>query len=202
MSTSSTALGSRGRPAVLADAFPGGLARDLGLIAGFAVLVGLTAQVSIRLPFTPVPITGQTFGVLLGGMALGWRRGAAGMLLYTLAGLAGLPWFAQGHGGLAVLSVPSFGYILGFIAAALAIGRLAELGFDRKPILTLVAMVAGNIVIYAFGVGWLMASLHLGLGQGIALGLAPFLLGDAIKALIAAGLLPGAWRLVGARRAG
>ena len=197
MSASSSAL--RAGPKVLADAFSGSRAGDLTLVVGFACFVGLTAQVAIPLPFTPVPITGQTFGVLLGGMALGWRRAAAGMVLYTIVGLAGFPWFAQAHGGLALLGAPSFGYILGFIAAAIAVGRLAEARFDRNPLLTLAAMVAGNCVIYLFGVGWLAVTLRVGLRDAVALGLVPFLLGDAIKALLAAGLMPGAWRLAGRR---
>lgn len=193
MSASSPALSAE--PKVLADAISGSRLGDLVLVAGFACFVGLTAQVAIVLPFTPVPITGQTFGVLLGGMALGWRRAALGMVLYTVVGLAGFPWFAQAHGGVAQLGAPSFGYILGFIAAAIVVGRLAEARFDRNPALTLAAMVLGNCVIYLFGVGWLAVTLRVGLREALALGLFPFLIGDAIKALLAAGLMPGAWRL-------
>ena len=96
-------------PGVLADLLPGTWVRDAGLITGYAVLVGLSAQVVIRLSFTPVPITGQTFGVLLGAMVLGWRRGLIGMVVYALAGLAGLPWFAGGAGGATAVLLPSFG---------------------------------------------------------------------------------------------
>src|SRR3979411_2002616 len=117
---------------VLADTLPAFAVRDVLLVVGFAALVGLLAQIVIPLPFTPVPITGQTFGVLLGGMAIGWRRGILGMLLYTALGLAGLPGVAGGHGGLEIAGAPSFGYILGFVAAALTVGRLAERGFDRN----------------------------------------------------------------------
>jgi biotin transport system substrate-specific component len=188
------------RPQVLADSLPGARLRDAVLVVAYAVLVGLTAQIVIPLPFTPVPITGQTFGVLLGGMAIGWRRGILGMLLYTALGLAGLPWFAGGHGGLEIAGAPSFGYILGFVAAALTVGRLAEWGFDRNSASALAAMVIGNLVIYAFGVAWLVTDLHLSVAKGLALGVFPFLLGDAIKALIAACVLPGAWLLVGRAR--
>jgi biotin transport system substrate-specific component len=185
------------RRGVLADRVPAFAARDVALIAGYAVLVGLLAQLVIPLPFTPVPITGQTFGVLLGGMALGWRRALLGMLLYLVVGLAGLPWFAGGAGGFHVLGAPTFGYLVGFVVAAAIVGWLAESGADRKPLFTLGAMAAGTAVIYFFGVTWLMSSLHVGLRTALALGLTPFLLGDAIKALLAAGLLPGAWKLAG-----
>ena len=182
---------------VLADLVPAFAVRDAVLVVAYAVLVGLVAQIVIPLPFTPVPITGQTFGVLLGGMALGWRRALMGMALYLAVGLAGMPWFAGGAGGFNILHAPSFGYIVGFVVAAGIVGRLAELGADRNPLMTLGSMVAGNVVIYFFGVTWLMSTLQLSPGTAIALGLAPFLLGDAIKALLAAGLLPGAWKLLG-----
>jgi biotin transport system substrate-specific component len=173
--------------------------RDVALVVAYAGLVGLTAQVTIRLPFTPVPITGQTFGVLVGAMTLGWRRGLAGMLLYLVVGIAGFPWFAGGSGGLAVLSAASFGYLLAFPLAAALVGRLAELRLDRTPWGTVAAMAAGNLVIYAGGLTWLVVALHLDPIRAILLGAVPFLLGDAIKILLAAGLLPGAWALSGRR---
>ena len=182
---------------MLADLVPAFAVRDVILVVGYAILVGLLAQLVIPLPFTPVPITGQTFGVLLGGMALGSRRALAGMVLYVIAGLVGVPWFAGGEHGFAIISLPSFGYLIGFVVAAAALGRLAEAGFDRKPQLTLLAMVAGTAIIYFFGVTWLWNTLHVNFSTAIAYGLTPFLLGDAIKALLAAGLLPGAWKLVG-----
>jgi biotin transport system substrate-specific component len=188
---------SADRPQVLADTLPASAVRDILLVVAYAGLVGLLAQVVILLPFTPVPITGQTFGVLLGGMALGWRRAAAGMALYVALGLVGLPWFASGAGGFAILRAPSFGYLIGFFVAALVLGRLAEMRFDRNPLLTLGAMIAGNVIIYLFGVSWLMAVIHVDLATGVALGLTPFLLGDAIKALLAAGLLPATWKVIG-----
>ena len=182
---------------MLADLVPSFAVRDVVLVIAYAALVGLLAQVVIRLPFTPVPITGQTFGVLLGGMALGSRRALAGMVLYVVAGLVGMPWFAGGEHGLAIFGAPSFGYLVGFIVAAAALGLLAQAGFDRKPLLTLAAMAAGTAIIYFFGVTWLWNSLHVSISTAIQLGLVPFLLGDVIKGLLAAGLLPGAWKLVG-----
>ncbi|HZU15656.1 MAG TPA: biotin transporter BioY [Candidatus Dormibacteraeota bacterium] len=171
------------------------LVRDLALVAAYATLVGVTAQVVIHLPFTPVPVTGQTFGVLVGAMTIGWRRALAGMLLYLAAGVAGLPWFAGGSGGLGVLAAASFGYLLAFPPAGALVGRLAELRLDRTPWGTVAAMAAGNLVIYAGGLAWLVAVLHLGPGRAVVLGVLPFLPGDAIKILLAAGLLPGAWAL-------
>jgi biotin transport system substrate-specific component len=184
------------RRRVLADLIPAFAVRDAILVVAYAALVGLLAQLVILLPFTPVPITGQTLGVLLGGMALGARRATAGMVLYVIAGLIGVPWFAGGAHGAAIFSSASFGYLVGFIVAGGFIGYLAEGGLDRKPQLTLVAMAAGTAIIYFFGLTWLMFSLHLDVITAIKLGLLPFLLADAIKALIAAGLLPGAWKLV------
>ena len=192
----SAALEGR-RQLVLGDLWAGSRSRDALMVLGFAALVGLFAQISIKLPFTPVPITGQTFAVLLGGMAVGTWRAVAGMLLYLIAGLAGIPWFASGAGGLAVATSPTFGYIVGFVVAALAMGKLAALGLDRRPQTLLAAMVAGNGLIYLCGAGWLALALHLGAGRAVALGVTPFLLGDAIKAALAMVLLPGTWRLLG-----
>lgn len=182
---------------VLTDLIPGSRVRDALVVVGFAGLVGLFAQLTIKLPFTPVPITGQTFAVLLGGMAVGPRRAARGMLLYLVAGLAGLPWFAAGTGGLGMLSDPSFGYLLGFLVAATGLGYLSSARFDRRPLTVLVAMVAGDLVIYLFGASWLAVDLRLSAGGAIALGVTPFLIGDALKTLAAMGLLPTAWKLVG-----
>lgn len=182
----------RSKPVVLADLIPGAAVRDVALVVGAAGLVGLLAQVSIHLSFTPVPITGQTLGVLLAGTALGWRRGVAALLLYALAGVAGVPWFA-GHSSGYVGA--SFGYVVGFIACAALCGYLAERGADRTWWRSVPAMVAGELVMYAIGVLWLAASLHVGIGEAITLGFTPFVAGDAIKAALAAGLLPAAWKL-------
>ncbi len=187
----------RSRPLVLADLVPGALVRDVLLVVGTAGLVGLLAQVSVHLSFTPVPVTGQTLGVLLGTTALGWRRGGAAMALYAVAGLAGVPWFA-GHSSGYVGA--SYGYVVGFVLCAVVCGWLAERGADRSILRCVPAMVAGEVVLYAVGVAWLGVSLHVGAAKAIALGLTPFLAGDAIKAALAAVLLPGAWKLVGRRR--
>lgn len=170
--------------------------RDVLLVVGAAGFVGGLAQISIHLSFTPVPITGQTLGVLLAGTALGWRRAAAAMALYAVAGVAGVPWFAGHTSGYASAS---FGYIVGFFFAAVACGYLAQRGADRSVLKSIPAMLVGEILIYAFGLTWLALDLHLGAAATVAAGFTPFVIGDAIKAAIAAGLLPVAWRLVGRR---
>ncbi len=182
----------RPTPAVLADLIPQSLTRDIALVVGAAGLVGLMAQVSIHLAFTPVPITGQTLAVLLCGTALGLRRAAAALGLYAVAGVLGVPWFA-GHASGYVGA--SFGYIVGFVVAAALCGYLAERRADRSVFRSIPAMIAAEIVMYAIGIVWLAVDLHVGAGKAIALGLTPFLVGDAIKAAIAAIALPSAWRL-------
>jgi biotin transport system substrate-specific component len=189
---SSTIAVPRRKPLVLADLLPGTLVRDVLLVVGAAGFVGVLAQISIHLSFTPVPITGQTLGVLLAGTTLGWKRGTAAMVLYALAGLIGLPWFAGHQSGYVGAS---FGYIVAFVFCAALCGFLAERGADRSVLKSVPAMVAGEIVMYGIGVIWLGVDLHVGPSRAIALGLTPFLAGDAIKAGIAAMLLPGAWKL-------
>jgi biotin transport system substrate-specific component len=180
------------RPAVLADLVPGALVRDAALVVGGAVLTGLAAQVVVPVPGSPVPITGQTFGALLVGASLGWRRGALSMLLYVVAGMAGVPWFQGGQSG---WLGATGGYLVGFAVAATLVGLLAGRGGDRTPLRTIGTMVLGNIVIYAVGVPWLMASTGFDLATALDRGVLPFLLGDGLKILLAAGLLPGAWAL-------
>src|SRR5690349_7669294 len=131
--------------------------RNLALVVLGALVIYLTAKVSIALPFTPIPITGQTFGVLLVGGALGFRRGLASVGLYVLIGVIGLPFFAEGQGGFSVILGASGGYILGFIVGGALVGRLAELGWDRRIVGAIGAMLVGNALIYAIGVPWLMA---------------------------------------------
>jgi biotin transport system substrate-specific component len=189
----------RRSPLVLADLLPGAAVRDGLLVVGAAAFVGLLAQISIHLSFTPVPITGQTLGVLLAGTALGWWRAGAALVLYAVAGVAGVPWFAGHSSGYASAS---FGYIVGFIAAAVLGGYLAGRGADRSVLRSLPAMIAAEVVIYAFGLTWLAIDLHLGASATIADGLTPFLAGDAVKAAIAAGLLPAAWWRAGSRWGG
>jgi biotin transporter BioY len=110
-----------------------------------------------------------------------------------------VPWFADGNGGSEIVNLPSFGYLIGFLVASLVVGWLAARGLDRTPARTVLTMVVGNLVIYAFGLPWLMASLDVGLAEGLELGVRPFLAGDALKILLAAGLLPAAWALAGRR---
>ena len=178
---------------VLADLVPGSLARDAALIVGGAGLTGLAAQVSIHTPLTPVPFTLQTFAVLLTGAVLGPVRGALSMLLYLVAGVVGVPWFAShahGWGG------ASFGYIIGFVVAAGVVGELSRRGNDRQVLSTIGLMALGSAIVYVFGAAWLAADLHVGAQKAVDLGVTPFLVTDALK-LAAAGLvLPAAWRLV------
>lgn len=183
------------RRVVLADLVPGALVRNAVLVAAGAGLTGLAAQVSIPIePISPVPVTLQTFAVLLVGAALGPWRGLASMALYLAAGLVGVPWFAGGtHGA----GGASFGYLIGYLLAAAVVGELARRRGDRTPLRTAGTMVVGNLVIYAFGVAWL-ATMVPGVTplKAVAVGVLPFLIGDAIKIAAAAGVLPGAWALV------
>lgn len=185
-------------PRTLADAVPGGTVRNLTLVLGGAVFVALSALVIVPLPFTPVPLSLQTFSVLLVGAALGSRRGVASMALYLLAGAAGVPWFSAHHSG---WHFASFGYVVGFVAAAWLAGRLAERGADRHVLRTVGLMVAGNAVIYAFGVAGLILATGMSVSVGLAKGVAPFLIGDVLKIGAAAALLPAAWKLLRTRSA-
>jgi biotin transport system substrate-specific component len=184
-------------PRTLGDVIPGGLVRSIALVVGGAILVGLTAQVSIPLGFTPVPLTLQTFSVLLVGAVLGSKRGLASMVLYLLVGIAGVPWFADQKSGWHLASI---GYVVGFVAAAWLVGFLAERRGDRTPVRAAGLMVLGNLVIYVFGVAGLLIMTPFDLPTAIAKGVLPFLLGDAIKIVIAAALLPISWKLVNSRR--
>jgi biotin transport system substrate-specific component len=167
---------------------------DLMFISAGALLVALLAQVRIPLPFTPVPLTGQTFAVLLVGAALGSRRGGASLGLYLALGALGLPFFAGGASGLAYMTGPTLGYLVGFVAAAYITGLLAEHGLERDLRTSLLPFLAGTVVIYIFGAGWL--TLSLGIQKAVLLGVIPFLIGDAIKIVLAGLALPAAWKLV------
>jgi biotin transport system substrate-specific component len=144
-----------------------------------------------------VPLSLSTFSVLLVGAALGSTRGAASMLLYLAAGLAGVPWFSSAQSG---WQLPTIGYVVGYVAAAWLVGLLAERRGDRTPLRAAGLMVAGNVVIYALGVAGLLAMTPYDLPTAVAKGVLPFLLGDALKIAAAAALLPAAWKLVGSRR--
>ena len=184
------------RHLVLSDLIAGGLVRDVALVLGGAGITGALAQLSVPVHGSPVPITGQTLGALLVGTALGWRRGIASLATYLLAGAAGLPWFADHSSG---WDAPSFGYVIGFVVAAGIVGALAGVGGDRTPLRVVATMIVGNLVIYAFGVPYLMADLHVGLSTAWDIGVKNYLFGDGIKILIAAGVLPLCWRAVGSR---
>ena len=163
------------------------LLRDFGLVIAFSLFTGLMAHIAIPLPFTPVPITGQTFAVLLTGAALGARLGTASMLAYVAEGLVGLPVFAIAPGSF------SYGYLAGFVAAAFVVGWFADHGWTRDLLHTVVAMIAGEVAIYFFGLLWLA---HLvAPSQVLVYGLYPFLIGDAIKLAAATAVLPAGWRL-------
>lgn len=172
----------------------------LALIVGFSLLTALCAQIRIPLGFTPVPITGQTFAVLLSGAVLGSRMGAASQLLYVVMGAAGLPFYAGGNGGWEAATGATMGYLIGFIAAAYAVGYLAEQRQDRRFATSVGAFLTGNLVIYALGVPWLMYTQSWSLIDGVGKGLAPFIIGDTIKILLAAAAMPAAWKLAGERR--
>jgi biotin transport system substrate-specific component len=180
-------------------------ARHIALIVAGALFIALSANLSIRLPDTPVPISGQTFSVLLVGGALGSRRGVLATLLYIALGLF-LPVYAEHKQGIAVIGSivdgrlvlgGTGGYLVGFVVASGIVGRLAELGWDRRFGGALLAMAVGNLVIYLIGVPWLMAATGWDLARAFSGGVAPFLPGDLIKLALAAGLFPIAWWVVG-----
>jgi biotin transport system substrate-specific component len=180
-------------PRVLADAAPANLVTHALLVLSGATFVGVLAQVRFYLPDNPVPITGQTLGVLLVAAALGSARGATAMGLYAGLGVAGMPWFAGASAG---FQFASFGYILGFVAAAWIVGRLAERGLTHTPWATAAIMIIGSVTIYAFGAAWLATVFGMGWETALAKGVMPFLLGDTVKLLLAAGLLPTTWLAV------
>jgi biotin transport system substrate-specific component len=171
-----------------------GWLRELILVVAGVLLLAALAQVEIVLPFTPVPITGQTFGVLLIGAAYGSRRGAATVIAYIVAGGLGLPFFSGGGSGMRILTGATAGYLGGFVVAAYVIGLLCERGLERSVRTSLIPFLAGTLIVYAFGVAWLSVIVG-GFGMALTLGVLPFLPGDALKLVAAALALPAAWRL-------
>jgi len=167
---------------------------DIILIIGGSLVIALSAQVKILLPFSRVPITGQTFAVLMIAALFGARRGSFAVLAYIIEGVVGLPVFAMGS-GFAVLRGFTGGYLVGFLAAAYIVGLLAERGWDRRVETTVLAMVLGNVVIYAFGLLWL--SFLPGVNNVLLEGLYPFIVGDLLKIALAAVVLPSGWKLLG-----
>ena len=173
--------------------------RDVALVVAGALLVYLTARIAVPVPGSPVPITGQTFGVLLVGGALGFRRGLIAVGLYVLLGVVGLPFFAEGKGGLNVIWGATGGYLVGFAVAGALVGRLAELGWDRRLGGAIGAMLLGNVAIYVVGLPWLKLATGMSVQDTVANGLTPFLFGDALKLGLASVLFPAAWWIVGRR---
>ncbi|MGD0612165.1 MAG: biotin transporter BioY [Anaerolineales bacterium] len=169
-------------------------ARDLVLVVVGTLLVAAMAQVKIPLPFSPVPITGQTFAVLLVGASLGTRKGVASLSLYVILGVLGLPVYAGGAGGYLAFLGPTGGYLFGFVFAAYFVGWLAETGRDRRFRSALLVFLVGEVIIYMFGLPWL--SLFVGVQKVLVTGLFPFLPGDLLKLAAAALALPAAWKLV------
>jgi biotin transport system substrate-specific component len=167
------------------------------LVVGFAVLTALLAQVRIPLWFTPVPITGQTFAVLLAGAALGSRLGVASQALYVAVGAVGVPVYTGWSRGWGYFTGATGGYLLGFVVAAFVVGRLAERRQDRTVTTAIPAFLTGTVVIYVFGVAWLARSLGIDAIRAMELGLVPFVIGDLLKIVLAGVTLPVAWRLTG-----
>jgi biotin transport system substrate-specific component len=178
----------------------GSISRTAAAVLGGAALIAACAQVSIPLGFTPVPLTGQTFAVLLVGAGLGTVAGTASTTLYVAAGALGAPVYADHARGWHELSSASGGYLVGFIAAAALTGALAERHWDRRFSSSLGALLTGNVVIYAFGVTWLAHDLHVNTATALQDGLYPFVPGDVVKLYLAAILLPTAWRLADKHR--
>jgi biotin transport system substrate-specific component len=191
----STAVAPARTGQVLADLLPASRVRDIALVVGGAALTGLAAQIVVPVPGSPVPVTGQTFAALLVGTTMGVRLGVSSLTLYALAGLLGVPWFAGGTSGVGA----SFGYILGMILATAAVGALARRGADRSVLRMAGTMLVGEALIYAIGVPYLAFAADLTVSGAIAAGLTPFLIGDAVKAVLAMGVLPTTWKVVNKR---
>ena len=168
----------------------------LQVVAGVAFL---TVLAQVRVQLGPVPFTGQTLGVLLLGAAYGVGLGTVSTAAYEALGTLGLPLITGWQGGLAHLMGPTGGYLVGFVLAAALLGALSRRGWDRSYGLTVAAMLLAEAAIYLPGLVWLHTVIGGGLGRTLALGLVPFLLGDALKMTVAVGLLPSAWRLLGER---
>jgi len=167
------------------------------LVLGCSVLMALSSRFSLPLPFTPVPVTGQTFAVFLLAGVLGWRMAMAAQLLYLAQGLAGLPVFSPGGTwGFARLAGPTGGYLLGFLAATWIIGWLADRGYGKRLGSALGMMLLGEFAIYLIAIPWLKEIMRVGWTQALNLGFWPFLIGDLYKMGLAAFLLPGGWRLL------
>jgi biotin transport system substrate-specific component len=171
---------------------PVGLASKILLAVSGSLLIALSAQLRIDLPFSPVPVTGQTFAVLLVGALFGARLGLATVAAYLIEGTMGAAVFAGGTAGPQILLGPTGGYLVGFAAAAFVVGLCADRGWDRRLPTALLVMCLGNAVIYVFGVAWLARFVG---SAALSVGLVPFIAGDAYKVLLAAATVPAAWAL-------
>lgn len=182
--------------AVIADRWvKNSIIRSAVLVAGLVGLTAISAQVSLPLPFTPVPLTLQTFAVLAGAAALGAERAVVAQITYIMLALAGAPILAGGASGATKVMGATGGYLLGFVIASYLVGKIAERGATVKIRSTVLAYVVGTIIIYTFGALWLAQFTGQGLSWAIANGVVPFLIGDAIKAVAAGAVLPVAWKL-------
>lgn len=194
----SMALSAPAQPLVLADLWSRTRLADVVTVMSAAALTAASAQIVVPVPGSPVPMTGQTLAVLLTAAALGPARGALGQLLYLMAALVGLPVLAQGAGGASAVFGATAGYLLGFVVAAAVVGRLAQGGWSRTPVRVFASYAVGSVVIYAFGATVLALVTGHDMAWAVQKGVLPFVAGDALKALLAAGLLPLAW--AGVRR--
>ncbi|WP_238540072.1 biotin transporter BioY [Corallococcus macrosporus] len=192
---------ARPRPHVLAEGLARSRAHEGVLVLGGALLTAGLAQVSLSVPGSPVPITGQSLGVILTAAALGPMRGLAAQCLYLLLGAVGLPVFAEGASGVGRLLGATGGYLVGFVPAAFVVGLAARRGLDRRCWTALPLFLVGQLVVFAVGLPWLALAARLGIAKAISVGFTPFLPGGLLKAIIAAVLLPLAWRLARAHRA-
>lgn len=192
----SLALPAPAVPLVLADVWSRTRLADAVTVVSAAALTTVGAQIALPVPGSPVPVTGQTLAVLLTAAALGPLRGALGQLLYVMAALVGLPVLAQGAGGAQAVFGATAGYLLGFIVAAAIVGRLAKGGWSRTPVRVFASYAVGSVVIYLFGATVLALVTGQDMAWAVQKGVLPFLAGDALKALLAAGLLPLAWAAV------
>ena len=177
-------------------------AEQVGALVLVTALTAVAAQVSVPLPFTPVPFTLQPMVVLLGGAALGSRLGMASQVLYLALGIAGLPVFAASPllpQGVARLFGPTGGYLMSYPLAAFVTGLLAERGFDRRYLTAIAAMACGLTLVYAAGAAWLTLASQPGRGisPALAAGVVPFVVPDVLKLFVAAGVMPGLWKITG-----
>jgi len=186
-------------PTLASTLFPRTRVVAIALVIGGALLTTVCAQLKFYLPGNPVPVSMQTFAVLLAGATLGSRLGALSQGLYFLMGLVGLPVFVEGtngRGGWEAATGSTFGYLVGFIVAAGVVGWLAERRQDRNVVTSIQAMLAGTVIILTLGTVWLASFLDISMQRAIELGVAPFLIGDLLKLVVAGLALPASWALV------